>query len=264
VLGAVLALGFAAFFASNSIIVRRGVFRVSANYIASMSVFAGPPFFFLLTLFTGDLFRIAGFSWKADLFFAISGVIHFAVGRTFGYRATQLLGANRSTAIVGLYALVSVVLAIIFLGEKITPLMIAGAVLSLSGPLLITWKEGQKTRNVQSKVEPHVTLDGKTLYLGVLFGVATAVLWGVSPIFIELGLDNGGTALGGAFIAFCAGSLAIFPTLLDRRNRKEIFTTIPLWTITLSFIFNRKIESFSRWVFVGNGLLIVGAVLVLL
>jgi len=38
--------------------------------------------------------------------------------------------------------------------------------------------------------------------------------------------------------------------------------TIPLWSLLFSFLFMREYESFSRWVLLGNALLVVGAILV--
>lgn len=289
----------------NSIVVRRGVLRVSVNYITTLSVLSGPIFFFLLALLAGEVLQIAGFTWKVSLFFAIAGIIHFALGRTFGYRSTKLLGANRSTAIVGMYAVVSVILAIIVLGEKLTPFTIAGAILSIMGPLIIVFKEGQASGSAEAKINPNVnSLDRKTLYIGVLYGLCAAVLWGSSPIFIKLALDNGGTAIAGNFISYSAASIVVCASLFNKKDRQEILRgdwpslkiaimsslsanvaqlarylafnygsvivvsivsrTIPVWTIALSYIFNRKIESFSRWVFIGNGLLILGTVLVML
>src|SRR5512143_1005805 len=49
---------------------------------------------------------------------------------------------------------------------------------------------------------------------------------------------------------------AILVSLLNR--------TIPFWVLILSFLFIRKYESFSRWVLLGNGLLVVGTLLVLI
>jgi uncharacterized membrane protein len=40
--------------------------------------------------------------------------------------------------------------------------------------------------------------------------------------------------------------------------------TTPLWVLLFAFLFNREYESFSRWVFLGNGLLIIGTILVIL
>ena len=304
-LGAIFSLAFAASMSVNSIVVRKGVMRVSVNYITTLSVLSGPIFFFLLALLAGEVFQIASFNWKVNLFFAIAGIIHFALGRTFGYRSTQLLGANRSTTIVGMYAVVSVILAIIVLGEKLTPFTITGAILSTMGPLIIVFKEGQSSRSAEAKINPNVnSLDKKTLYLGVLFGLGAAVLWGSSPIFIKLAMDNGGTAIAGNFISYSAASVIVCFSLFNKKDRQEILRrdwpslkiaimsslaaniaqlarylalnygsvivvsivsrTIPVWTIALSYIFNRKLESFSRWVFLGNGLLILGTILVML
>jgi drug/metabolite transporter (DMT)-like permease len=49
---------------------------------------------------------------------------------------------------------------------------------------------------------------------------------------------------------------AILVSLLNR--------TIPFWVLILSFFFIRKYESFSRWVLIGNALLVVGTLLVLI
>lgn len=305
-LGAILGLGFAVFFGINSIIVRRGVVvKASANYIASLTIFTGPPFFFLLTLVTGDLFKIASFSWKAILFFALSGIVHFALGRTFGYRATQTLGATRAGIMTGLNAIISVFLAVIVVKETLTPLMVLGILLSLSGPTIVALEEEKKSRRVVARALPSlINLDRKTFYKGMFFGIASAVFWGSSAIFIKLALQNGGSSLGGSFIAFSAATLVVLPSLLNPKNRREIFSgnksqfklammsglstniaqmlryialyfgtvivvsitsrTIPIWTLFLSFIFNRQLESFSKWVLLGNALLIGGTILVML
>lgn len=304
-LGAILGFGFAIFFGLNSIIVRRGTLRASANYVATLTVFTGPPFFFLLTLITGDLWKIGSFSWQAILFFSLSGIIHFALGRTFGYRATQILGANRAGIMTGLNGVVSVVLAVIVVKETLTPLMVAGILLSLSGPTIVAIMEEKRTRSALVRADPHgINLDKKTFYKGMFFGIGSAFFWGSSAIFVKLALDNGGSSLGGSFIAFSAASLVVLPSLLNRKNREEIFSadkgsfklammsgmttniaqmlryialfygtvivvsmasrTIPIWVISLSFIFNRHLESFSRWVLLGNALLIIGTILVLI
>ncbi len=49
---------------------------------------------------------------------------------------------------------------------------------------------------------------------------------------------------------------AILVSLLNR--------TIPFWVLILSFLFIRRYESFSRWVIIGNALLVVGTLLVLI
>ncbi|MDP2661046.1 MAG: DMT family transporter, partial [Dehalococcoidia bacterium] len=140
-LGVVLALCYSATFGLNSVISRRGVIRANANYVATISIFSGPIFFLVAALIAGELLRLGEYPWQAYVYFAISGVIHFALGRTFGYRSLQLIGATRANVVTGLYAIVSVIQAVIILNEVLTPMVALGIVLSLSGPILMALKE---------------------------------------------------------------------------------------------------------------------------
>ena len=96
-LGASIGLGCAALYGANQIIVRRSVMRASVNYVANISIFSGPLFFALVALLVGELSRMEQFSWKAYLLFASAGVVHFAMGRTFGYRSLQLIGKHEAS-----------------------------------------------------------------------------------------------------------------------------------------------------------------------
>ena len=328
-LGTVLGLAFAAAFGVNSIITRRGVLRVSSNYIANVSILSGTVFFLLACLVAGELLKLWEFSWQTYLFFALSGIVHFALGRTFGYRAIQLIGSTRSGIVTGLNAIVSVVLAVVILHETLTLIAVLGILLSMTGPILVAFKEQTVSRAAPAKTpvlagvpshagapanastNPHPKagssagdVDRRTLVLGLLFGAGSAVFWGSSAIFIKLGLDSGGSSLAGSLIAYVAASIAVTPALSSRRSRKELRAsnwgdlrlalmsgmstniaqllryialahasvitvslmsrTIPLWVLTFAFIFNRQHESFSRWVLVGNGLLLAGTVLVII
>ena len=305
-LGILFALGSAVAFGANAIITRRGMFRVSSNYIATISVFTGCLFFLPINAMTGDLFGLGHLSWKAYLFWALSGVIHFALGRTWAYRSIQLLGATRSNAVTGLSPAVTVALAMMILKERMTPLMGLGILLSLAGPLLIILKE-QTVRQPQPPSSSFgKELDRHTLFVGMVYGIGAAVFWGSSAVFIKFGFEAGGGApVTGTLISYVAAAAVISPSvLLNDKQRNELFhegrlslqaaissglttsiaqllkylsiaygsvivvslvaRTTPLWVLLFAFIFNRKYESFSRWVFLGNGLLIIGTVLVLL
>jgi uncharacterized membrane protein len=51
------------------------------------------------------------------------------------------------------------------------------------------------------------------------------------------------------YLAFSYGSV-ILVSLMHR--------TLPLWVLLFAFIFNRAYESFSRWVLIGNALIVAG------
>ena len=304
-LGVILGLGCAVAFGANAIVTRRGVLRASSNYIATISIFIGPLFFLLAACVKGDICQIGHWPWRAYVFLALSGVIHFGLGRTWAYRSIQLIGSTRSYIVITLNPAVSIVLAMVVLKESINPLMILGILFSLSGPLLTMVKEKTVSRDVQSKAKsPGKELDRQTLYLGMLYGMGAAIFWGSSAIFIKLGLESGGSPVAGSLIAYLAASIFISPSLFNRENKREILKadkksfqigvvsgltiniaqllrylafgygsviivtllirTSNLWVLLFSFIFNREYESFSRWVLLGNALLIGGIVLTLI
>ena len=298
-IGVVLSLCSAAVFGANSIIARRGVLRVSSRYIATLSVFTGPFFFLPIAVITGDIFGLGEISWRGYIYLALSGVTHFALGRTWGYKSLGIIGSTRSNVVTNLNPIVSIALAMLVLKERLTILMVFGILLSLSGPLLIILKE-QGAGGSQLKA-----LDRRTLCIGMLYGVGASVFWGSSSIFVKLGLENGGSPITGSLIAYLAASVVISPSSFLREvNRKEILgedktslklaifsgltsstaqllrylalgytsvivvsvlgRTMPLWVLLLAFLFNRKYESFSRWVLIGNACLIVGTILIII
>jgi drug/metabolite transporter (DMT)-like permease len=303
--GNLFALGSAVAFGANAIITRRGMLRVSSNYIATISVFTGCLFFLPINAMTGDLFGLGQLSWKAYLFWALSGVIHFALGRTWAYRSIQLLGSNRSNIVTGLSPGVTVALAMMILKERMTPLMGFGILLSLAGPLLIILKEQTVRQSQLASSSSGKEVDRHTLFVGMVYGIGAAIFWGSSAIFIKFGLEAGGSPVTGTLIAYVAAATVISPSvLLNDKQRKELFhegrkslplaissglttsvaqllkylsiaygsvivvslvgRTTPLWVLLFAFLFNREYESFSRWVFLGNGLLIIGTILVIL
>jgi drug/metabolite transporter (DMT)-like permease len=306
VLGILLGLGSAVVFGANSIITRRGVLRVSSHYVATISIFTGFLFFILVTGVTGDLFGIARLPWKAYLFWALSGVIHFALGRTWAYRSLQLLGSNRSNIVTSLSPIATIALAMLLLKETVTSLQLLGILFTLSGPLLMLCKEQTVSEGSPMKSGSHgKEVDARTLALGVLYGAGAALFWGSSAIFIKFGLEAGGTPVAGTLIAYVAASVVISPSFLfSQEKRRELYRggrkplpiaifsglttslaqllryvsygygsvivvslmlrTLPLWVLLFAFIFNREYESFSRWVLFGNGLLIVGTILVII
>jgi drug/metabolite transporter (DMT)-like permease len=301
-LGAILGLGSAAAFGLNPIVVRRGTLRISSRYIAAVSIFTGPFFFLLIAALNGEIAGITRFPWQAYGFFALAGIIHFALGRNCGFRAVQLIGSNRSSIITGFNFIVSITLAMMVLKETITPLGLLGILFALTGPLLIAVKEPVVSSNAASD---RIQLDRRTMYKGMLYAVGAAIFWGCSPVFIKLGLQTGATPLAGSFIAYLAASIVISPSVwLSTEYRREMFSadsgslrlallsgltlnvaqmlrylalaftsvivlsfmgqTRHLWVLLFSFIFNRKLESFSRWVMLGNAFMIIGVILILI
>ncbi|MFC1977342.1 EamA family transporter [Chloroflexota bacterium] len=301
-LGAILGLGSAAAFGINPIIVRRGTLRVSSRYVAAVSIFTGPLFFLLVAGLNGEIAGIAQFPWQAYVFFALAGIIHFTLGRNCGFRAIQLIGSTRSSTITSFSFVVSITLAIIVLKETITPLGLLGILFAFAGPLLIAMREPVVASNAASdriKLDRRTLYKGIFYAIGAaIFWGSSSIL---IKLGLQTGATP---LVGSFIAYLAASIVISPSVWLSREYRREmlsadgrslrlallsglalnvaqmlrylalVFTSVivlgfmgqtrPLWVLLFSFIFNRRLESFSRWVLLGTALMVMGIILVMI
>lgn len=92
---------------------------------------------------TGGFQMLADFSRTSLALLVLAGVIHFAWARYCNYRATKAMGANLVAPIQQYSLVITLVLAVVWLGELLTPLRMIGIALVVIGPVLT----GGKTRS---------------------------------------------------------------------------------------------------------------------
>src|SRR5688572_31477752 len=85
----------------------------------------------------GQLGGVAGFSPGALAALVSAGIVHFVVGRYCNYRSIQAIGANLSAPLQQWSLVVSLSLAIVFLGETLDLMKLAGIALIVVGPAMI-------------------------------------------------------------------------------------------------------------------------------
>jgi len=137
VLGGLFAVLAAATLAFNNVSVRRGVLTGTVAQAIFITVPIGVPIFFLIALAMGQLETTAQFSGDAIALLCLAGIIQFVWGRYCNYKSTEALGANLAGPVSELSLIVSLVLAISYLDEALTPLRLAGIVLTFAGPAVI-------------------------------------------------------------------------------------------------------------------------------
>jgi drug/metabolite transporter (DMT)-like permease len=204
-LGALLSLLSAATFGLNVASMRRGVITGSVLQAMSITVPAGVPLFALGCLAFGAFDALLGFSVEAWGWFAVAGIVHFIMGRYGNYRATRVLGAAQSGPVQQVALLVSLALAIVLLGERLTTLKIIGILLILAGPLVIV-RGGARKREVRTRAGQRLN------YVeGYFWGLVCALGFGSSPLFIKYGLDGGGIQEGiaGGLVSYGAATAII-------------------------------------------------------
>ena len=128
-LGGVFALIAAVTFAWTNAAVRRGVVTGTAVQATTLSIPIGVPLFFVALLLSGQPARLWELPVRSAVVFVIVGINHFIIGRYCNYRSLAAIGTNLAGPVMQFSLIVSLVLAIVFLGEYLTPLKILGIIL---------------------------------------------------------------------------------------------------------------------------------------
>jgi uncharacterized membrane protein len=84
------------------------------------------------------LVPIEEYSWQAVPYFALSGLIGTTGGRLFRVLAIQKVGAPVAAAVNNVTPLVASALAILLLGERVTPPIVAGTLVIVTGTILLS------------------------------------------------------------------------------------------------------------------------------
>jgi drug/metabolite transporter (DMT)-like permease len=151
--------------------------------------------------------------------FAAVGIMHFAIGRQISYIAEKNIGANQAAPLISTQIIYSVILAIILLGETVTPELVVGAAMILGGSLLL-------------EARASATKRGGTLRKGYIAAITTSLLFGISPLLIKWGLGMYDYYFGATFVAYAAAFLFY---LLSRSTPKLVVSMKALPTYALIY-----------------------------
>jgi len=293
-IGSLYAILSAIFFALNGIATRRAVLKVSNASIGILiSVPVALPFLLLILAVTGQLDRIVRFSWQSYVWLSAAGILHFVVGRSLMYDCVKLAGANVAGLLRRIDILVSVVIGVYLLHEPFSWELAIGVLLIMIGITLA----GLNTQMFRSSGSQNLKIPVKAIVLGFGCGLA----WGITPIFIKLGLKDAGSPVAGTFISFLAATLVLSIFWLNQRERISaarmsgravvmfilagmlafiatltryialslapasvvvpLVSISPIFLLILSFLINRDLEIFSRTIVIGTVAVVIGTIL---
>src|SRR5690348_16868038 len=172
-LGALLAVLSAATFAFNNAAARRGVVTGTVIQAMSITVPVGLVCFIPAALVTAAIEGLPRLPAIGVAAMAGVGLMHFIIGRFCNYRANQAAGANLVAPVIQLQVFVSVVLAVVILGEPCTVLQLVGGVVMLAGAL-ITQRQPHKPAPAgpAAHLAPHAFLPRRMV--GYLFASLAA------------------------------------------------------------------------------------------
>jgi drug/metabolite transporter (DMT)-like permease len=183
------------FWGTSPVLVKRGL--VSADVSAATLYQQATILLTLLVaaLWEGDLFagRIAA---RAVLIFCLTGVVGAYLGRTLFVRSVDQIGASRAQSLNNSSPLITVLLAALLLGERLTIQVVFGVMLIISAVVFVTKAEA-KADGAQ-KI--------RTL---TLTSILATVCYGIVPVLKKFGTENGGTPVMGALVMHATGLLLL-------------------------------------------------------
>src|SRR3972149_3969967 len=205
--------------------------------------------------------------------------------RTLTYIGIATMGASRSVSLRSSYPLFAALFALIFLGEELKPLVLAGTLLVGSGTSFITWQRDDShsagrwwyalfpltasliSALIQPVVRYGLGIASSPLFLTALVGVTSLSLFvgslplvkrfqrpiwnlkGLKSLIIASLLENLGFLL---FIT--AFGLAPVATV------SPLVATSPMWVVLATLVIFRDLEHVSRRTIIGTALTVAGTV----
>ncbi len=222
-IGGLLSLLSAVTFAYANASVRRGVLTGTVLQAVAVSLPVGLPFFLVAMAFTGGFGLMMSFDGRALFLLALAGIVHFALARYCNYRATKAIGANLVAPVQQYSLVITLGLAIAWLGEVLTPLRILGIILVVLGPAF-THGAGDKAK--PASLPPGVTPFAPEYREGYFYAFLSALGFGVSPILVAMAFETKGIAVGiaGGFVSYLAATLFVALAFIIPDERKSFRT----------------------------------------
>jgi drug/metabolite transporter (DMT)-like permease len=216
-LGGLLALVSALTFTITNAAVRRGVLSGSALQATAFSIPVGIPIFLVALLIGGDPGAFARLPLRAIIAFAITGTTHFVIGRYANYRAIGAIGLNLAGPVLQFNLVVSLVLAVAFLGEVLTPLRLIGILLIFVGPVILS-RDPARRAPIESFTPRRAE--------GYFFASIAGLCYGLTPVLLRYAGGGRGieATLAGGVISTAVSAVAVALLLLAPGHLRDIRT----------------------------------------
>jgi drug/metabolite transporter, DME family len=276
-----LALASALCSALATILISRGLLRYGPYTGAWVNLAVGTACVWIAVMLGGGVGRptLAGVAY-----FALAGLIGTFGGRLLRFISIETVGASMSAALINLSPLIASVLAIIVLGEQVTPPIVVGTLVIVAGTMLLS--AGGRSTGVRM--------------VALLLPLTSAACFGVVAILRKIGL-MGMTAVFGfavnvtaalvaytAFLIatrqgplmFCRGQSLVYFMLAGVAENVGVFLLLeglsrgtvsvvaplasvsPIFVLALSFFFLRGIDILNRRIVLGTLLIVSGVYLI--
>ncbi len=267
-----LALICSVFYASALVSARAGLRYSTPTTVTLVSILMQNLLLWSAIFVTGGIHAVP---LAGVLLFTLVGLFQLAV-RLLAYTGVEKIGASRSSALQSVSPLISAAIAITFLGEPTTLLIILGTLLVVLGIVLISWKPERQfpdfrtwhlllpigaafLTGINHPIRRYVlTMANEPLFFSALMGTVSLggflIYYALSPRSLRLVWNR--RAIG-PFLAtgFCETISILLIITAISMGRVVIVAPIaasyPVWSLIQSAIFLRDVESIHWKVIAG-------------
>jgi drug/metabolite transporter (DMT)-like permease len=200
----------------------------------------------ILTLLTVDLSILHEAPPRALINFALAGFVHFFAGWTFMNASQKRVGAARTSPLIGTTPLFGAALAAITLREFPTLVSWIAILLMIIGIYMISDRPQGFVGGGESSNNSFFIRNGLK---DSFFGLATALCWATSPIFIRLGLDDIPSPLLGVTIGMvtCVFTYAVLIILRSKRIRATTKMSGDFYIVLIAGLI-LGLATWARWI----------------
>lgn len=204
VLAAAAGLGFGVFQTLN----RRAVGGLADAYVSTfLQLVVALAVLVSASLATEGVEALGDATTASLVYFSLAGLVHFTLGWTFLNISQMRIGAARTSPLLATVPLWGVFIALVTLGELPGVLAWIGTFLVVAGALAVSLERAGEG-------------GWKIGWRDALPGLATAVAWAISPVFIKEGLEGLESPLLGLTLGMLVAVLA-YGLALPLRPRIE-------------------------------------------
>lgn len=195
-LGVALALLAAAGFAAQYLCIRVGTDDGTVTDAVLVTLCCNVVLFVPAVLFWYRDVLDSLYTTEAALAFAGAGLVGAFGARVAMYRGIQSIGASRTAPVVASNALFATLFATLLLDERVTTVHLVGIVLVVAGVAVLSWETADADESIDSV---------QTLLAGLAYPLTAALLIGIEPILLSVGLREGTPAVAGISLMLTAG-----------------------------------------------------------
>lgn len=216
----ILAFITAIWYAAALVSSRRGLRYSTPETVTLVSILVQNGSLWSAVFLTGGIPKV---SWIAVALFCIVGIFQMGV-RLFAYTGVLKIGASRSSALQSISPLVSATIAIAFLRETVTLLILCGTLLVVIGIILVSWKAEKELPSFR--------------WWHLLLPVAAACLTGVNHPIRRYALSLSNEPL---FFSAFMGLISLIGFLMyvavSPRPQRLVWNRKSLWPFLLTGVF---------------------------